>query len=50
MAALDRLSLVLVFVFAALALHEHVTFRGWIGLGLVVAGTFLIVAQQSAAG
>jgi len=41
-AALDRLSLPLVFVFGALALRETPTWRGWVGVGLAVAGTYTI--------
>ena len=45
-ATLDRLSLPLVFVLAALFLGEQPGWRGWGGLMLIVAGTMLILWDQ----
>ncbi len=45
-AALDRLSLPLVFVLGVALLGEEVGWRGWSGLALAVAGTYLIVWDQ----
>lgn len=45
-AALDRLSLPLIFVLGIVLLGEEVGWRGWVGLGLAVAGTYLIVWDQ----
>ena len=45
-AALDRLSLPLIFVLGAVLLGENVGWRGWIGVGLVFGGTYLIVLDQ----
>lgn len=45
-AALDRLSLPLVFVLGALFLREQAGWQGWLGLALAVAGTHLIVWDQ----
>jgi transporter family protein len=47
-AALDRMSLPLVFVLALAFLGEHPGWRGWAGLALVVGGTALIVWDQAA--
>jgi transporter family protein len=47
-AALDRLSLPIVFVLGVAFLGEHAGWRGWSGLLLVVAGTYLIVLDQVA--
>jgi transporter family protein len=47
-AALDRLSLPIVFVLAVVMLGENAGWRGWSGLLLVVAGTYLIVLDQTA--
>lgn len=45
-AALDRLSLPLVFLLGALTLGEVPGWRGWLGLAVVVAGTAMIVWDQ----
>jgi len=45
-AALDRLSLPLVFVLGIALLGEEVGWRGWLGLSLAIGGTYLIVADQ----
>jgi len=45
-AALDRLSLPLVFVFGVVLLGEQVGWRGWSGLVLAIGGTYLIVWDQ----
>lgn len=45
--ALDRLSLPIVFVIAIFALGERPGALGWAGLGLVVLGTYLIVADPA---
>jgi transporter family protein len=44
-AGLDRLSLPLVFLLGVFALGEQPGRTGWLGLVLVVAGTYLIVAD-----
>lgn len=44
--ALDRLSLPIVFVLGVLILGERAGWRGWAGLGLIVAGTALLLADQ----
>lgn len=49
-AAIDRLSLPLVVVFGALFLDERYGWRGWLGVGLVLAGIYLIAADPSAVG
>lgn len=46
-AALDRLSLPLVFLLGTLLLGEHPGWRGWLGLAVVVAGTAMIVWDQT---
>jgi len=45
-AALDRLSLPLVFILGAAFLGEQVGWRGWFGVALAVGGTYLIVWDQ----
>jgi transporter family protein len=45
-AALDRLSLPLVFVLGALLLGETAGWRGWLGVVLAVGGAYLIVWDQ----
>ncbi len=45
-AALDRLSLPLVFVLGVVLLGEEVGWRGWSGLALAVGGSYLIVWDQ----
>jgi transporter family protein len=44
-AALDRLSVAFVFVLSLLLLGETHTWRGWLGLGLLVVGVYLIAAD-----
>jgi transporter family protein len=41
-APVDKLSVVLAMVLAALCLHEHLTWRHWLGAGLIVTGTVII--------
>jgi transporter family protein len=41
-APVDKLSVVLAMVLAALFLGEHLTWRYWIGAGLIVTGTVII--------
>lgn len=48
-AALDRLSLPLVFVLGVVLLGEQAGWRGWLGVSLAVAGAWLIVWDQLAA-
>jgi hypothetical protein len=45
-AALDRLSLPLVFILGAALLGEPVGWRGWLSVALAVGGTYLIVWDQ----
>jgi transporter family protein len=45
-AALDRLSVAFVFVLGILVLGEKHTWRGWLGLLLLVAGVYLIAADK----
>ena len=45
-AALDRLSLPLIFVLGVALLGEEVGWRGWLGLVLAIGGTYLIVCDQ----
>lgn len=47
-AALDRLSVPLVFVFGVALLGEKVGWLGWLGLVLAVGGTYLIAWDQVA--
>ena len=46
-AALDRLSLPLVFVLGVALLGEHAGWKGWLGVGLALAGAWLIVWDQT---
>ena len=41
-APIDKLSVVVAIVLAALFLGEHLTWRHWIGAGLIVSGTVII--------
>jgi transporter family protein len=41
-AAIDKLSVVLVAIFAFLFLHERLSLREWIGIAMVGAGVFII--------
>ncbi|WP_437187758.1 EamA family transporter [Planctomicrobium sp. SH668] len=41
-APVDKLSVVFVIILSALVLHEAVTWKHWIGGGLIVAGSLLI--------
>jgi len=47
-AAIDRLSLPIVFVLAVAFLGETAGWRGWSGLGLILAGTGLLVWDRLA--
>jgi transporter family protein len=44
-APVDKLSVVLVAVFAAVFLGERLDFRGWAGVGLITAGALLIALR-----
>ena len=44
--AVDKLSLVLVAVFAFVFLHERLDSRGWLGVGLVSAGVLLLALKR----
>ena len=44
-APVDKLSVVFVVVFAALFLHETLTWQHWIGGGLIVAGAITLAWQ-----
>lgn len=44
--AVDKLSLVLVAVFAFVFLHERLDGRGWLGVGLVSAGVLLLALKR----
>lgn len=44
-AALDRLSVAFVFVLGVIFLGEEYSWRGWLGLGLLIAGIYLIAAD-----
>jgi bacterial/archaeal transporter family protein len=46
-AAIDRLSVAFVFVLGVLILGEQHTWRGWLGLALLVGGVYLIAADRS---
>ena len=45
-AALDRLSVAFVFVLGVLILGEKHSWRGWLGLALLVAGIYLVAADK----
>ncbi|HWQ12566.1 MAG TPA: EamA family transporter [Roseiflexaceae bacterium] len=45
-AALDRLSVAFVFVLGVLVLGEQHTWRGWLGLVLLVGGIYLVAADR----
>lgn len=45
-AAIDKLSLVLVAVFAFFFLHERLDTRGWIGVALVALGAVLLASRH----
>lgn len=45
-AALDRLSIAFVFLLGMLILGEQHTWRGWLGLVLLVAGIYLVAADK----
>ncbi|GAA5511465.1 hypothetical protein Dcar01_00175 [Deinococcus carri] len=45
-AALDRLSLAFIFLFSALALREPHTWRGWVGLLVLLAGVYLLASDR----
>ena len=40
---IDKLSLVITLILAAVFLHEHITIKSAIGAGLIVAGTFVMI-------
>ena len=42
-AAIDKLSVVLVVVFAVMFLGERPSFREWIGIALIASGVFTLV-------
>lgn len=44
--AVDKLSLVLVAVFAFVFLHERLNSREWLGIGLVTAGVLLLALKR----
>ena len=44
-APLDKLSVVLVAVFAALFLGESLSAPAWLGVGLIAAGAWLVAAS-----
>jgi transporter family protein len=44
-AALDRLSVAFVFVLGVLLLGEQHSWRGWLGLALLVAGVYLVASD-----
>jgi len=46
-AAIDRLSVILVFAFAAIFLGERPDWRGWMGVALVAAGLVLIALHPA---
>ncbi len=41
-APIDKLSVVLVAIFAALILGRHLAIKGWIGIGMITAGAVLV--------
>jgi bacterial/archaeal transporter family protein len=45
-AALDRLSVAFVFVLGVLILGERHSWRGWLGLALLVGGIYLVAADK----
>lgn len=45
-AAVDKLSLVLVAVFALVFLHERLDLRGWAGVGFVTVGIVLLALRR----
>jgi bacterial/archaeal transporter family protein len=45
-AAVDRLSVAFVFVLGVLVLGESHSWRGWLGLAVLVAGVFLIATDK----
>ncbi|HKB37945.1 MAG TPA: EamA family transporter [Gemmataceae bacterium] len=44
-APIDKLSVVVAMVLAAVFLHEQITWRHWIGGGLIVAGTLVVASN-----
>lgn len=44
-APVDKLSVVLVAIFAAVVLGERPSFTGWLGVGLIASGTVLIALR-----
>ncbi|WP_272976983.1 EamA family transporter [Deinococcus geothermalis] len=45
-AALDRLSLALIFLFSALVLREPHTWRGWVGMLVLLTGVYLMASDR----
>jgi transporter family protein len=45
-APVDKLSVVMVAIFAAWFLGEHLGVRGWCGVGLMVAGALLLIVHK----
>ena len=43
-APIDKLSVVVAIVLAAVFLHEHLTWRHWVGGGLIVSGTLVLAS------
>lgn len=46
MAPIDKLSVVLVAVFATIFLGERLTVPNWLGVGLIAAGTILVAYRS----
>jgi transporter family protein len=44
-APIDKLSVVLVAIFAAIFLGEHITVSHWLGIGLIASGAIVIALQ-----
>ncbi len=44
-APVDKLSVVMVAIFGALLLGEHLSIRGWIGIALITAGVVLVALK-----
>ncbi|MDP1630370.1 MAG: EamA family transporter [Caulobacter sp.] len=45
-APIDKLSIVLVAIFAALFLGERLTAKNWLGVGLIAVGAILVAAKR----
>ena len=46
MAALDRLSLAFIFLLSVLVFRDPHTWRGWLGLAVLLAGIYLMASDQ----